>query len=89
MRWFQTNISLPLKGGGLGWGCSGDVQARPFTPHPHPHLPPERGKEKSYVTVSNEQLPPPERAKEKRYATVSNEHFPPPEGGRARVGVQR
>ena len=63
MRRSQTNISLPLKGGGLGLGCSGDVQARPFTPHPHPHLPPERGKEKRYATVSNEHFPPPERGR--------------------------
>ena len=36
-------LSLPLSGGGLGWGCNACIEPLPGF-NPHPCLPPERGK---------------------------------------------
>jgi xanthine dehydrogenase small subunit len=44
--WAAQTHSLPLAGGGLGWGSNGSVAPElSARPHPHPNLPPHRGKE--------------------------------------------
>ena len=52
MRQSPKNISLPLKGGGLGWGCCGDVVYQLSHRTPIPAFPLPGGRRKKFAALT-------------------------------------